>query len=338
MVSFQQTPKPRNYLARREQGRLLLLVMTLGLVMVLMTEARKPWRWQWLTGPSGGGDDPQAASAPAADEPIDTRARSAPPGEAISGTFRSPAPVPDEAEEDAGGRYFRGVKPKYLEWIRDDKPFYPEETKAWFNLLGVLQRTDEPTLRRASTARVTFAQLFKQSKEYRGELVTVGGAVRRAHRLSTPKNEHGIEKFYQVWLFPDDNPSLPMVVYCLHLPKGFPTGMELEEKAEITGFYFKRWAYKAADSLRRAPTLAARTLHWQKAKPAVTKPAPAGLGSLLLAVGVAAALSFAVVVYVYTRSHPPRPQRSDGPPSFDALPDFEIPSGVEPSIENRRSP
>lgn len=66
---FPSKRPPRNYLARREQLRLLLLVGGLMLIFILMNEARKPQNWRWLTGPAGG----PLTAAERGGEEIDTR-------------------------------------------------------------------------------------------------------------------------------------------------------------------------------------------------------------------------------------------------------------------------
>ena len=319
MVNFQQTPKPRNYLSRREQRRLLLMVMALGLLVVMMIEAGKPERWQWFAALDGGAEGTAEEQTPVAGAPVDTRAPPPDDDREIRGTFRLQAPVAEQPEADTTGRFFPGVVPDYLEQVRDDKLFRSEENRAWRNLLEVLNGADQPTLKKASTGRVTFAQLFSQSREYRGELVTVRGTVRRAHRIAAPEAENLPEKYYKLWLFPDDFPDSPMMIYCLYVPKGFPTGMTLQP-AEITGFHFKRCVYNAKDSFRRAPLLVARTLDWRKAEiPATTdRPLP-GLGSVFAVIGVAAAFCLFVTVYVFTRTRITRRSEPETPPKFDIL-------------------
>ncbi len=321
MVNFQQTPKPRNYFSRREQWRLLFMVMTLGLVAVLMMEAGKPQRWQWFVALDGGSDGSQPDLPAPAEDPIDTRMPPPDPAREIPGSFRSPGTPPPEAEEDTTGRYFPGIKPEYLQWVRDDKVFCPGENRAWLNLLDVLGDTDEATLEKASTGRVTFAQLFDQPKEYRGELVTVRGIVRRAHPMSIRGSDAAALKYHELYLFPDDNPRDPMIVYCLFLPEGFPTGMKLVEHATITAFHFKRCSYNVEASMLRAPRLAARTIHWHKTT-ATSQPAP-DLVSLFAAITVAAVLCLSVTVYAYSRTRSTRTPQSEELPTFDILKEIE---------------
>ena len=132
-------------------------------------------------------------------------------------------------------------------------------------------------------------------------MVTLRGTLVRAHHLTAPRNDYGIDGYYQVWLQPEDNRSYPMVIYCLHLPEGFPTGMSLSEEAEITGFFFKRWAYNARDTIRSAPVTLARTVHWYQRPEVVGKP-PGGALAVLLMIAGAAAVALVVVGYVYFRT------------------------------------
>ena len=315
VVDFQKTPKPRNYLARREQWRLLLLVMSLGLVAVLMLEARKPENWAWIEALDRGAGRDAADSGRG--EPAGRPAAASRPTDEVPGT---------------GGRYFPGVKPAYFDSVRDDTTFRPQESDAWFHLLKILKDNDRETLEKRSSGRVTYAQLFKQSNEYRGELVTVAGNVRRAHPLEAPKNAYGIERYYRTWLQPADNTSLPIVIYCLYLPRGFPTGMKVNEEVEITGFFFKRWTYRAQNDLQTAPVLLARTVRWYQ-RPAVGEGLPAGPGVLLLIVGVAIAFAVLVVAYVYTRTRLTRPAGPETVPELDRLGQLDAASEAGLSLE-----
>jgi hypothetical protein len=292
-------------LSRREQWRLLLLVLSLGLVVVLMMEASNPDNYAWLWSRAEGGGD--SAERPPEVAPIDTRARP------------KPADTSSAAGEEGGprGQYYAGVEPQLLESVRDDTTFRYDERHAWFNLLGVLQDASEQELEQASLGRATYFQLFEQTDEYRGSLVTIRGKVRRAHLLKTPKNDVGIKEYYQLWVQPDDAEGYPIVVYCLELPEGFPLGMHIREGAQITGFYFKRWAYKAPNALRTAPTLAAKTVRWIKIPTRKRREwGPASIMIVVLAAGVFALIACSWI-YLRTRGEPSRPAEAE--PEFAAL-------------------
>ena len=313
MSNSRKHARPRDYLARREQVRLLMLVMGLGLVVVLMMEVRKPATLAWLArmfdgpavqqeGPAVQQEGPAVQQEGPAVEPIDTRVRHQRSPSEIPGTFISPAPLDDRA--DKSGRYFPGIRPGYFQAIKDDLPLRSgEEHYPWFHLLEVLNGTDEETLEKASTGRATWAQLFRQPNQYRGELVTVVGTVRRAHYIRSPKNNANIEGTNQLWVFPEDNPAEPIVVYSLYLPEGFPMGMEIAEEASITGFFFKRWAYSALEDVRTAPLMLSRDINWKKRPPKPEKP-PFDPTKLIGVIIAALAICAFVVIRVYRQTRP----------------------------------
>jgi len=212
---------------------------------------------------------------------------------------------------------FPGVDEKLLETITDNSRFRDEENPAWFNLLGVLKQADESELRRASIGRVSWLQLNEQSDEYRGELVTVRGTIRRAHRVDATPNDVGIDGYYQIWLQPDDNPKQPIVVYCLELPEAFPTGMELAERARVTGFYFKRWLYKGQDELQTAPVLLVKTIAWQEKSVTAEDDIPAVFNTIYFLIAAAAILSLLAIGYILycSRGRPRKEERE--PPNLN---------------------
>jgi len=213
------------------------------------------------------------------------------------------------------------VDPAELDVIRDNTLDRPEEHAVFLHLMEILRRASPEQLQRASLGRITYAQLQRQPNQYRGKLVTIRGTVRRVVAAHAPKNDRGIDRYYQLWIQPADAPSWPMVAECLELPRGFPAGPDVSEDAQLTGFFFKRWAYIAQDQPRTAPTLLARTIEWEKPAPTPSAPSPANWNSALIALaGV-----IAVAVWIAWRWRtPPRPRRAQ---PGQAEPDF---SRLEP--------
>ncbi|HBO46315.1 MAG TPA: hypothetical protein DD670_20790, partial [Planctomycetaceae bacterium] len=286
----------RDYFSRREQGRLLLLVMSLGLIVFLMNEVRKPEHWHWLIPEKEDVLDEDAAPGQEiepSDQPIQ------PPSAAERETAPPDTDEPPSETIDSTG-YFPGVKPLLLETIHDKDRFRSDEQEAWFHLFQILKTAEPAELRQASIGRVARIQLLEQSKAYRGELITVRGTIRRAHRLAAPNNQFGIAGYYQLWVWPDESPDWPIVVYCLELPDGFPTGMSVAEEATLTGFYFKLWLCKTRGGLDLIPVVLAGRIEWRK---------PAGFldvklgpwAAVTIVVGAALAAVF-VVSYVYRRT------------------------------------
>jgi len=206
----------------------------------------------------------------------------------------------------------------FLDSVRDNTVFRMAEKDAWFRLFEQLQRRDLADLRRTSTGYVGFLQLYKQPSEYRGKLVTVSGVVRMGYYREAPKNFYGIDGYYVFWLKPAGAKS-PIVIYCLEIPAGFPDVAKLEregdgerpqldEEAEFTGFFFKRWAYRAQDDTRLAPLILAKIPRWQprpEANRAANQPPGVWFWTALLGGTGAFGIGLALVFFWLTRRAPP---------------------------------
>jgi hypothetical protein len=118
-----------------------------------------------------------------------------------------------------------------------------------------------------AAAPVDFAQLFQQPAAYRGRLVRMEGRVRQVERHDAPANSYGVKQYYRAVV---ETAANPLFVYFLELPPGFPVGPRLYEDVAVSGFFFKRLAYRAIDDIRTAPVIAARTLDWSP-RPAATQ-------------------------------------------------------------------
>jgi len=281
--------------------------MSLGLVILLVLEARDPANFAWLWAIGQQGDDAAEATVSAGRPP-----------RAVAGEGR-----------------FAGVRADLLDDVRDDYPFRFDERDAWFGLLAVLRDTDPAVLRRASLGRVTYVQIFEQPDVYRGRLVSVRGIVRRAHRVPAPKNDLGFDHYYQTWITPQDSPSNVLVVYCLNLPEGFPTGVELEESVELVGFFFKRWVYQAQDKLRTAPVVLAGSLVWQPKPQAVERQVDDDPLSVVMLFVIAGLFAVSVTAYVYCRNRGGK--RRESGDSLDAAV-IELPAAVPAPDESFQKP
>jgi gluconate kinase len=160
----------------------------------------------------------------------------------------------------------------FLDAIRDNTVFRNAEKDAWFRMLEQLDQRDLSALQRQSTGYVGFLQLYKQPDAYRGKLVTIAGTIRMGYYREAPPNLYDIKGYYVFWLRPAGAKS-PIVVYCLEIPDGFPDVAKLErdgerpqldEEVEFTGFFFKRWAYRAQDDTRLAPLVLAKAPRWER--------------------------------------------------------------------------
>ena len=141
------------------------------------------------------------------------------------------------------------------------------DREIWFRLLGQLQHRTPEDLQRASEGNLGYGQLFKQANAYRGKVVT--GARFGASGVfgPAPKNSYGIEEYWVYWLQPEGGPNSPILVYALEKPESLPSieFAELGKKkmsptpdVEVSGFFFKKYAYQGQGGLFTAPMLLAR--------------------------------------------------------------------------------
>ena len=183
MLRFDDNParRPRNYLLRREQTRLLLMVGALGLVLLAMQRVQSPDVVAKLDDVFGEGS----------------------PGGVEEGVADSPSVVLTPLDR----ALFASVK--------DNAPFREAESGAWFATLGALQGIEGKP---GPGEVVTYAQLSSQPEAYRGQPVEVRGTVRRVEEVEAGKNERGIEKLYRVILQPTGGEVWPITIYALEPP------------------------------------------------------------------------------------------------------------------------
>lgn len=229
-------PRPRNYLAVGERRRLLWRVMPWALAALLgLTWVERTWF-------------PAPTPRPAA--PVDTRLETVrgPGGDAV--TIEPEAESGDAAEALA-------APAAALARVRDDTFFRDADIDAWERTFVTLRETGQARLARAAAPRVSFSELFGQPRSFRGRLVRLRGTFHRLERLPAPENRHGIDSYWQGWLEPAGGPATPIVVHCLEVPAGTSTGMRIHEPVEVVGYFLKRHAYAAADTIRVAPLVLA---------------------------------------------------------------------------------
>lgn len=120
-------------------------------------------------------------------------------------------------------------------------------------------------------------------------------------RVHANENPWGVDTYYQLWLQPDDRPSLPIVVYSMQLPQGFPVATEMKEEVTLVAVPYKRWPYLAQDTMRSAPLVLAPTVTWEAAAP-VASAEITGTQMTLVVLG-AIAVAALVVTFVIKRTN-----------------------------------
>jgi len=294
--------RPRNYLEPAERRRLLWRFMPAALVIVLaLTAVERVWF------------RPARAPAP---PPVDTRL------EAVRGPAPADGAVVIEAEPEpfVPGPGALAAPASMLEAVRDDTFFRAADVEAWLQIWKTLREAGRDGMRAAAAPRVSFGELFGQPRSFRGRLVRLKGTLHRLERVGAPENNYGVDDYWQGWLEPADGPAEPVVVHFFELPEGMPTGMKIREPVEVAGYFLKRHAYAAADTVRVAPLVMALEPAW---KP-LPHPAPGGTAFGTWALVAMGALVAATIAAASLSGRRPRrgPSETDGDLSA-ALADFE---------------
>ena len=297
-------PAPE-FLARPQQRKILLLVMIVGGGVLLAKLGVETAFWRELFAPPAVSPTTEIL-VPPQPKYYNTTLRPQSQRELPLDTFLAQAELPDDFDSEA--KYFAGVQPKLLVDVRDFSPFRPAENPAWFNLLSVLRETDAAELTNGSSGPVGFVQLYEQMDIYRGQLVSVRGVVKRAFEVQAVKNDVGIEKYYQLWLFPEGGPISPIVIYALELPAGFPLSevrgekiQNITEHVSLVGFAFKNWIYGADQRIESAPLLLAKSFAWQA--PVLAEEEPISLWMVGGFIVLTALGAFGFTVYVVHASN-----------------------------------
>lgn len=257
---------PRNYLAQDEQRRIFWRFMPPAVAFILIAS----WVEQtWFRKP--------ALPPPAQ---VDTRladplADAAVPDAVLIEQEPEPFAVEKGAELAATAAS--------LDRVRDDTVFREADRDAWFQIWKSLRDKGQPPAEAAPW--VSFAELFGQPRSFRGRAVALAGTLRRLERVAAPNNDYGIDGYWQGWLEPEGGPASPIVVYFLEIPDDMPSGLTIAEQVDVTGYFFKRWAYAAKDTVRLAPLVMAAEPRWMPrppARPAIDFVAALTTGTILM--------------------------------------------------------
>lgn len=281
---------PRNFLSRDGQRRLFWTVMPPGAVLLLFglwiehTFFRQP-----------SGSPPQQ---------MDTRLPGGPRG--MTDGIVSDAVVMEPDPEPFPGNLPtpRAAPAEFLEKVRDDTVFREADSDAWFALWRSLQECDPAEIDRAAGPAVGFTELFGQPQSFRGKPIRLRGTLRRLQRVEAAANTAGISGYWQGWLDPEGGPPSPIVIYFLALPDSIQPGTRLVEPVEVVGYFFKRWAYQATDTIRTAPLVL--SLEPDPLTPPARPPEGNIAGILLWTGGILSMFVFAVIVLQRFQRKPPR--------------------------------
>jgi hypothetical protein len=280
MVRFNppERRRPRNYLARREQWRLLLLIVPLGLVIIVMGRLRDPKTAEQINAlfvPAGAQAEASTPTenGPTTPSPSPVRQQNLTPESFRSNGASEPVPhssreISNSPRRASGAGAFASIDPQLLASIQDNTYFRNSEQDAWFHFLGTMQRLPADEISAAHSIEANYVQLVDQPDFYRGKLVKVYGYVRQVSEQMPAKNDLGIDKYYRIVVQPTDGSYWPIFVYCLELPRELGLGESATGgHMKVTGLFFKKLSYRWQDGLGTAPVIVAKSIDYHGAQP-----------------------------------------------------------------------
>ena len=165
--------------------------------------------------------------------------------------------------------------------VRSASENYPEE-RAYNYLLIHARKFRVAELRSQARADLAFVHLFEEPAKYRGQLVTLKGRLRRLWRFDPPAlpAKEGVPNLYEGWLYANGTVTNPFCILASELGPGLTTGEKIDREVTYTGYFFKRYRYKAGDGWRDSPLLIGRSI--ELSNESTTEPAPLLLGSIYM--------------------------------------------------------
>jgi hypothetical protein len=232
----------RNYQSRREQWRLLLLVMSLGVVIFAIRGIQRPESIAAFSGLFSRIEQNRDVDA------------STLPGQTQAPAIEVRRQQSDSDPPSNPAEFAAGVRQEAISAIRDNAPFRTAEQEAWFALLATLRDRSDEDLASHSQGIVSAAQLIAQPHVYRAKLVTIHGTVRRVTSERPATNDLGITSYFLLVIQPRGE-SVPVFAYCLSLPEEFPRGNEVAVEVAATGYFFKNRSYESEGGPAIAPVI-----------------------------------------------------------------------------------
>jgi hypothetical protein len=179
------------------------------------------------------------------------------------------------------------------------------ETTAYSNILALAYYTSPSAFRNAARRDLTYAQIFAEPAEHRGQVVHIEGRLKRLSRLEPPleAKAQGVSDLYEAWIFNDAYGLNPFCALFTQLPMGLKDRVGEGKVGGIVevsfdGYFYKKFRYKAADSRERtardAPVFIGRTLV-PRSQPS-TLPAEDDWGNQVMAIFLGVVGSAVVVV------------------------------------------
>jgi hypothetical protein len=250
MSSGSHSRRPQ-YNPVRDRRRIMAAILSLAIVLIAISEARKPENWKWLTQGAAESDRNRApVSGPVSDVLAPDEVRIVPrPDDRESRAELREQHQPSEVSLRIPAEYLDAVEESRVGVRAMERP-------AYFAMLSTARAANPRDLAAAARRDLPFLSLMNDSAEHRGEVIWIEGELRRVEPLEAGPNDDGFEQLYEGWLFTDEaGRTNPYRIVVSELPPGFPQGSEVRERIRLPAYFFKRYTYATAHGQHSAPML-----------------------------------------------------------------------------------
>ena len=168
------------------------------------------------------------------------------------------------------------IRPDLLRFVRDNRKIasFSEnegEALAYCDALVKASRTPAENFARSARRDLSFVNVFEEPGKYRGDVIRVRGRLRLVNRFDPPamaanlSAQIGAKDLYECWVYDEQYAAAPWCVLLTELPPEVKSLGSVDYAVVLDGYFFKRYRYKAQDSVkpnqfRDAPLLIGKTL------------------------------------------------------------------------------
>lgn len=148
----------------------------------------------------------------------------------------------------------RPIAEEFLEKIKDERPIHGPtaddlEASAYVQFVHMANQTSEEAFLTGARKELTYADLMRQPKTYRGDVLEISGRLRRLRALPSPLalQNLGVPTLYEGWVFQEIYGPHPIAFICTQLPQGVHPFEKGNIPVVFQGYFFKKYRYKSAN-------------------------------------------------------------------------------------------
>ncbi|MBD3673388.1 MAG: hypothetical protein HUJ26_07665 [Planctomycetaceae bacterium] len=293
-MKFRSSPPSPPYMNRAFQVRMLMMVLSLGVVLLAIKITSQPEFWARIfpEDPTEQATGPEAEEARSEgdsrfpkiemDEFLSIQTESEESVEQLeSVTEETPSEAESSESESVSDLPILPETPPVESVSLDPQMFHSiddysvgvrsQEADSFFQLISYASRVPLEELNAASKTQVAREALMASPDHYRGEVIEIEGDLRRLERVQANQNGYGIEEYYIAWIITPTSDNIPYRVAAMFRDEELPVADLIEEEipVRLSGYFFKIQGYHAKSDLQLTPLFIARRI---TAAPPASKP------------------------------------------------------------------